>query len=257
MQRPCTPLKRQQFDLLICGGGIYGAWTAYDAALRGLKVLLVDQGDWASGTSSASSKLIHGGLRYLETLDLGLVKKSLMERQRLIDAAPYRVWPLRFGVPVNKRSRIGSLRLKIGLSIYDFLAGTYHTQQTHRRFSAKAFSDRFPGLDNTDLNGGYTYLDAQTDDARLVLEIISGAHAAGATCLNYCQVTEISDENGLVHEAILSDKITGENYSVMASVVVKTTGQWMSESPPEKQWCRLSKGVHLILPKILEMKHCF
>ncbi len=251
MQRYSAPLNNQQFDLLVCGGGIYGAWTAYDAALRGLKVIIVDQSDWASGTSSASSKLVHGGLRYLETLDFAVVKKSLIERHKLINAAPYRVWPLRFGVPVKKNSRIGSLRLKIGLLIYDYLAGIYHAKQTHLRFSAKAFSQRFPGLDNSHLSGGYTYLDAQTDDARLVLEVIDGACAEGANCLNYCQVTEIVDNKGLITGAVLNDQISGERYTIKASTIVKATGQWTSESSSEKQWCRLSKGIHLVLPKVL------
>ena len=252
MQRSRGPHKDQQFDLLVCGGGIYGAWTAYDAALRGLKVMIVDQGDWASGTSSASSKLIHGGLRYLETMDFNVVKKSLTERQRLINSAPYRVWPLRFGVPVNRSSRLGSLRLTIGLSIYDFLAGTFHSQQNYQRFDAKSFLDHFPSLDSTGLKCGYTYLDAQTDDARLVLEIIDGASVAGASCLNYCQLTKILEENGAVNGAVLNDKITGEIYTIKVSAVVKTTGQWASASYPEKKWCRLSKGVHLILPNVLD-----
>ncbi len=252
MQRSSAPLNNQQFDLLVCGGGVYGAWTAYDAALRGLKVIIVDQGDWASGTSSASSKLVHGGLRYLETLDFAVVKKSLTERNKLINAAPYRVWPLRFGVPVKQNSRIGSLRLKIGLLIYDFLAGTYHSQQTHLRFNAKKFLQRFPCLDNTGLTGGFTYLDAQTDDARLVLETVDGASVAGASCINYCQVTETLDEKDIITGAVLKDQISGETFKIKTSAIVKATGQWTSESSFEKQWCRLSKGVHLILPKILD-----
>ena len=249
MQRPNAPPKNQQFDLLVCGGGIYGAWNAYDAALRGLKVILVDQGDWASGTSSASSKLIHGGLRYLETLDFGVVKKSLQERQLLINAAPYRVWPLRFGLPVNQHSRIGSWRLQMGLFIYDFLAGIFHSQQTHCRFNARQFSNRFPSLDKTGLKFGYTYLDAQTDDARLVLEIIDGAMSAGAICLNYCQASELLQHKGVIIGAVLNDKISGINYTIKTTVVVKTTGQW---TYAEKHWYRLSKGVHLVLPKILD-----
>src|SRR5512140_945447 len=122
-----------EFDLLVCGGGIYGAWTAYDAALRGLKVALVEQGDWAGATSSASSKLVHGGLRYLETYDFKLVKKALAERQMLLEAAPHRVWPLRFGVPVYADSRVGSLMLKAGLFLYDFLAGFPGPAMSHHR----------------------------------------------------------------------------------------------------------------------------
>ena len=109
MKRDFSLLVGHQFDVLVCGGGIYGAWIAYDAALRGLRVALVEQGDWANATSSASSKLIHGGLRYLESFDFKLVKKALTERQMLIQVAPHRVWPLRFGVPVYNHSRIGAL----------------------------------------------------------------------------------------------------------------------------------------------------
>jgi len=254
MQRSSLPSEHQSFDLLVCGGGVYGAWTAYDAALRGLKVMIVDQGDWASGTSSASSKLIHGGLRYLETFDFGVVKKSLTERHRLLDATPYRVWPLRFGVPVNQHSRIGSFRLKAGLSLYDFLAGTFHSQQTHLRFSAKAFLNRFPNLADNRLKCGYTYLDAQTDDVRLVLEVIDGACKAGASCLNYCQVTDILENNGLISGAVLNDKISSKTFNIKTSAIVKTAGQWLSASPPENQWCRLSKGVHLVLPKVLDQE---
>ncbi len=250
MQRSTATLGDRKFDLLICGGGVYGAWTAYDAALRGLKVLLLDQGDWACGTSSASSKLIHGGLRYLETLDLWLVKKALKERQRLLLLAPHRVWPLRFGVPVTKNSRVGALRLKIGLSIYDGLAGALLTRQAHRRYAAQAFAERFPSLDQTGLNCGFTYPDAQTDDARLVLELIDGAQAAGAICLNYCRLTKIVQENGLNKEAMLHDEISGDNYSVMSSAIVMTSGQWLNISIADKKWSRLSKGVHLVLPKI-------
>src|SRR4030067_1604101 len=106
MNRSFSSLSNMQFVLVVCGGGICGAWTAYDAALRGLKVALVEQGDWAEATSSASSKLIHGGLRYLESYDFKLVKKALAERQMLLEIAPHRVWPLRFGVPVYAGTRI-------------------------------------------------------------------------------------------------------------------------------------------------------
>src|SRR4030065_2540132 len=122
MKRDFSQLASRQFDLLVCGGGIYGAWTAFDAALRGLRVAVVEQGDWAGATSSASSKLIHGGLRYLESLDFKLVRKALAERQMLLSMAPHRVWPLRFGVPIYTDSRIGALRLKAGLTLYHFLA---------------------------------------------------------------------------------------------------------------------------------------
>ena len=115
-----------------------------------------------------------------------------------------------------------------------------------------SFLQRFPCLDSTGLNSGFTYLDAQTDDARFVLEIIDGACAAGATCLNYCQVVEVLEQNGVITGAILNDKNTNKKHQIKTTTVVKTTGQWLSSSYPEKQWYRLSKGIHLILPKVLD-----
>lgn len=247
MDRSFAQLAGHHFDVLICGGGIYGAWTAYDAALRGLKVAIVDQGDWACATSSASSKLIHGGLRYLETLDFKLVKKALREREMLMKAAPHRVWPLRFGIPVFTDSRLNTLLLKAGLTLYDFLAGILATDQAHRRFSRTQFSERFPCLNPGSLTGGFTYLDAQTDDARFVLELIDGAIAAGAVCVNYCKVTAFIENNGQICGAKIHDNVEGNTAEVYARQIVKATGRWITESE-----CRLSKGVHLILPKVLE-----
>src|SRR5450759_1015226 len=189
MKRDFSLLAGRHFDLLVCGGGIYGAWVAYDAALRGLSVAIVEQGDWAGATSSASSKLIHGGLRYLETYDFKLVRKAILERQLLLELAPHRVWPLRFGVPIYKDSRIGTLQLKAGLMLYDFLArlsgkNMAGPAMASRHFDRAAFSRRFPALASDGLKGGYTYGDAQTDGARVVLEWIAGARCAGAVCVN-------------------------------------------------------------------------
>ena len=132
MNRDPAQLSEHTFDLLVCGGGIYGAWTAYDATLRGLSVALIDQGDWAHATSSASSKLVHGGLRYLEQFEFNLVRKTSTEREMLMKIAPHRVWPLRFGVPVYSHSRVGMVRLKLGLMAYDFLAAGQKTTMRHR-----------------------------------------------------------------------------------------------------------------------------
>jgi glycerol-3-phosphate dehydrogenase len=246
VKRDFAQLADRHFDVLVCGGGIYGAWTAYDAALRGLQVAIVDQGDWASGTSSASSKLIHGGLRYLETLDFKLVKKALRERELLKKIAPHRVWPLRFGIPVFKDSRLSGIRLKLGLMLYDFLAGTFNSEQAHRHFNRTAFAKRFPCLNSTLLTDGFTYADAQTDDARLVLELIDGASSAGAVCLNYCKATGFIEDKGRVCGAKIQDNVGGKTAIVHARQIVNATGQWTADSG-----CRLTKGVHLILPNVL------
>lgn len=251
MKRNVASLQEQQFDLLVCGGGIYGAWTAYDAALRGLKVAIVEQGDWAGATSSASSKLIHGGLRYLESFNFKLVKKALTERQMLLQAAPHRVWPLRFGVPVYADSRIYRLQLKAGLMIYDFLAACAGPKMAHRYFNRQKFSERFSLLNNLGLKGGFTYSDAQTDDARLVLELISGAMQAGAVCVNYCRLTKLTEENGQVNSASVQDLLSDKTVEVSAKQFVYATGQWSAEMQDSANWCRVTKGVHLILSAVL------
>jgi glycerol-3-phosphate dehydrogenase len=251
VKRDFSSLAGRHFDLLICGGGIYGAWTAYDGALRGLSVAIVEQGDWAGATSSASSKLIHGGLRYLETYDFKLVRKAIRERQRLLELAPHRVWPLRFGVPIYEDSRIGTLQLKAGLVLYDLLAGFPGGDFAHRYFDRAEFAGRFPALDSEGLKGGFTYGDAQTDDARLVLELIAGAMAAGAVCVNYCELTGLIESEGDVCGATVQDKVNDKSAQVLARQIVYTTGQWMTASQPGRDWCRLSKGVHLVMPGIM------
>lgn len=250
MKRNFSLIQDQHFDLLVIGGGIYGAWTAYDAALRGLKVALVEQNDWASATSSASSKLIHGGLRYLETYDFRLVKKALRERQMLLEAAPYRVWPLRFGVPVYDDSRVGTVQLMAGLTLYDLLAGELNSEMSYRHFDAAAFAERFPWLSEEKLHGGFTYADAQTDDARLVLELVDGAMQVGAVCVNYCRVAEVLEENGTVCGALLENRLDDTTAKISARQIVSTAGQWTRATEQGRAWCRLTKGVHLVLPAL-------
>jgi glycerol-3-phosphate dehydrogenase len=239
-----------EFDLLICGGGIYGAWTAYDASLRGLKVALVEQGDWASGTSSASSKLIHGGLRYLETFDFKLVRKALKERQMLLQTAPHRVWPLRFGVPVFADSRNGTMKLKAGLMLYDVLAGLPGEQMRHDFFDGTRFAEHFPFLDDNALKGGFTYGDAQTDDARLVLELVAGAIFHGAVCVNYAKLTAWREDRGHVCGTMVQDGEGDVTVQVRARQYVSTAGQWEALTEQGRTWCRLSKGIHLVLPAL-------
>lgn len=248
MKRDFASLAGREFDLLVCGGGIYGAWTAYDAARRGLSVAIVEQGDWASATSSASSKLIHGGLRYLESYDFKLVRKALIEREMLLKMAPHRVWPLRFGVPVYSDSRVGSLRLKLGLTVYDFLAGGLFSANVHNHYDANIFADHFPNINTDNLNGGFVYADAQTDDARLVLELIAGAMEQGAVCVNYCRLTELVEKSGRVSAAIVQDQLALGNVQVNAKQIVNVTGQWTAATEQGRNWCQLTKGVHLVLP---------
>ncbi len=252
MKRDFSLLSNHKFDLLVCGGGIYGAWTAYDAALRGLSVAIVEQNDWASTTSSSSSKLIHGGLRYLESYDFKLVKKSLVERQMLIKVAPHRVWPLRFGIPVTTSSPINWLRYKLGLMLYDWFASDTSPTMHHRHLNQVSFAKHFPTLDPSTLKGGFTYADAQTDDARLVLELISGAMNAGAVAVNFSKMTQILETNGQATSVIINDQITGSEQEIYAKQIVNATGQWITATEQGHDWCRMTKGVHLIMPAVLK-----
>ena len=236
-------------DLLVVGAGIYGAWTAYDAALRGLKVLIIDKGDIASGTSSASSKLIHGGLRYLEQFNFSLVRKSATERQRLLELAPHMVHPLRFGVPLYEESRVSSWKFKIGLWLYDWLADFNKENYKHESLANDKFVERFPFVKKTKLKKGFTYLDARTDDARYTLEIIDGAVHAGAELKTYCALSEYKLTNNKVSGALLTDTLTGESLSVKCKAAVNATGRY-TDSLLNSNNCRLSKGVHIIMPKL-------
>jgi glycerol-3-phosphate dehydrogenase len=246
MRRDFSLLNENAYDLLVCGGGIYGAWVAYDAALRGLRVAIVEQGDWGSATSSASSKLIHGGLRYLESLDLNVVKKSLTERDMLLKAAPHCVRPLRFGVPVYDDSRVGAFSLKAGLTLYDFLAGDLASDMAHRHFDRKRFLEHFPFLNAAGLKGGFTYADAQTDDARMVLELIDGAMSHGAICMNYCRMTGLIEEEGQAVGAWVQDRLHDASGKIHARQIVNAMGHWITEE--DGSLCRLTKGVHIVLP---------
>ena len=244
-------LLNKPFDLLICGGGIYGAWTAYDAALRGLNVAIVEQNDWASTTSSASTKLIHGGLRYLQSYDFKLVKKSLNERQMLLKAAPHRVWPLRFGIPLTTNNPINWLRYKLGLTLYDWFASDTNSAMRHYYLNQASFTKHFPALDQSTLKGGFTYADAQTDDARLVLELISGAINAGAVAVNFSKMTQVIGKNGRAVGVMIEDQLTGNELEIHAKQIVSATGQWITNTEQGHDWCRMTKGVHLVMPAIL------
>jgi glycerol-3-phosphate dehydrogenase len=253
MKRDAQKLESGPFDLLVIGGGIYGAWTAYDAALRGLKVALIEKGDWASGTSSASSKLIHGGLRYLEQFRFGLVKKSLDERKRLARLAPHRVTPLRFLIPIYRDSPTGPLRMKIGLFLYDIFAWNDQPVKPHLSLTARELPARYPFLKKRGLKGGFTYGDCQMDDARFTLEIVEGAYQAGAVTVNYAKAEKLLIENNRVTGAAVTDLYGNQGMEVHASVVVNTAGPWAGSLCGEEKrsdLVRLVKGIHLVMPPL-------
>lgn len=236
------------FDIAVIGGGIYGAWTAYCAALRGFHVALIERDDWASGTSSASSKLIHGGLRYLEQFHVGLVRTSLDERRRLSRLGPHRVSPLRFMIPVYTDTPIGALRMRAGLWLYDRIGGVGQPVAGHRAHSRSEVLKRYPFLRSDGLQRGFSYGDCMTDDARFTLEIVAGAEASGAVTVNHAEVTAVAHPSGGIRSMGIIDRLTGNSHTARARVVVNTSGPWLGRFSPSAM--RMTKGVHLVMPAL-------
>lgn len=250
---------QEVFDILIIGGGITGAGLALDAAARGLRVALVEKRDFASGTSSRSTKLIHGGLRYLEHYDFKLVREALLERHILTRIAPHLAEPYPFVIPIyqdRRRNYDLPLKMRAGLWLYDLLAGRYNLGR-HRRLSRAETLQLAPQLDPQGLRGAFLYYDARTDDARLVIAVLKAAHERGAKIANYARVTGFShDEAGQINGAQLRDELTGAPLAVRARQVINATGVWMEETlrlsangqpattAPAKH-VRPSKGIHL------------
>jgi glycerol-3-phosphate dehydrogenase len=247
-------LGTEQFDVLIIGGGVTGSGSARDAALRGLKVALVEREDFASGTSSRSSRLIHGGLRYLEHGHLGLVFESSIERRRLLQLAPHLVRPLAFIWPVYEGARVPQWKLNAGLMLYDALS-LFRNVKGYQRLNARRVHEAEPGLRTDGLKGGARYYDAATDDARLTLANALGASEAGATVLNHASVRQLVMHEGQARGAVVVDHLTGQEVTVRARAVVNATGPWSDEirklDSPERMGpaVRGSKGVHIAVPR--------
>jgi len=244
-------MQTQPVDLLVIGGGITGAGIARDAALRGLRVGLVDASDFGSGTSSRSSRLIHGGLRYLEQFEFGLVLEATRERRVLLQTAPHLVRPLRFLFPIYRGGRVAPAKLRAGMWLYDLLAA-FRTTHVHRWLSPKRALDAEPGLRDRDLRGAGLYWDAQTDDARLVLATLRGAALAGALVANYAAVTSFVRAEGRSVGAVIRDTISGEERIVRALTIVNATGPWCDrirhlDAPNVPPLVRTSKGAHAIV----------
>jgi glycerol-3-phosphate dehydrogenase len=246
-------LRSASFDLLVIGGGITGAAVAREAALRGLSVALVERGDFASATSSRSSRLIHGGIRYLEHGHLRLVMEASAERRRLMRLAPHLVRPLEFTWPVYRGARIGRLRLGAGLILYDALSA-FRNVRRHRRLSRAAVMAREPSLEPNGLTGGAAYFDACTDDTRLTLANALGARDAGAVVANHVEVTGLRMEGGRVRGGLCVSQPEGAGVEVAARVVVNATGPWTAwlralEEPVSDEPSHGSKGVHILVPR--------
>jgi len=239
-------LSRERFDLLVVGAGATGAGVARDAVLRGLRVALCDRGDFAGETSSHSSKLIHGGLRYLQYGDFALVFEALSERRTLMKLAPHLCRPLPFLFPAYAGLPPGLTTLGMGIALYNALA-LYRPPVGGRRLSARETLRLSPWLRAAGLEGAQLYVDCQTDDARLVLETALDAEAAGAAVATRVEVTALErDRRGRVRGAHARDRLTNEPFVIEASLVVNATGPYSDVFDHGRRNLRPTLGVHLV-----------
>lgn len=246
-------LAGEEWDLLVVGGGITGAAAARDAAGRGLSVALVEAGDFAQGTSSRSSRLIHGGLRYLETYDFALVFEASAERRRLLELAPHLVHPLPFVFPVYRGGPTPFWMLQAGMWLYDGLS-LFRNIHRHRVLSVDDVATEEPRLRRDGLSGAALYYDAAVDDARLTLANARGAHEAGAAVVCHAEVTGFVLDGGKVRGARVRDRIGGAETEVRAKVVLNATGPWSDAvrrlaDPGAVPRLRPTKGVHVMVPR--------
>jgi glycerol-3-phosphate dehydrogenase len=234
------------FDVIVIGAGINGAGIARDAAMRGLKVLLIDKSDIASGTSAASTRLIHGGLRYLEYFEFGLVRESLRERETLLRIAPHLVRPLPITIPIYKESRRGPLAIRAGMIAYDLLSFSKSLPR-HRMLSRRKTLEQLPGLNPEGLLGSALYYDAQVEFAeRLVLENVLAASERGAEVYTYAPVTKLTDSG-------IEFVCEGKKREARASVIVNASGPWvdylLAEAPfKSPKLIGGTKGSHVVVP---------
>jgi glycerol-3-phosphate dehydrogenase len=260
MTYPLSPATRESnlnvlgaepFDILVVGGGITGAGVAREAALRGMRVALVEKEDFASGTSSRSSRLVHGGIRYLEHGEMHLVYEASRERRILLAIAPHLVRPLRFLWPVFEKARVPRWKLRAGFLLYDALA-LFRNIANHRSLDRQGVLEEEPALRQAGLQGGVNYYDAATDDIRLTIANVRAAAQAGAVVVNHLLVRSMSKEGALVNGAVAEDSLSGRSVTISARTVVNATGPWSDDirrlaNPEARPSLRGTKGVHVAI----------
>jgi glycerol-3-phosphate dehydrogenase len=255
-------LARDEFDVVVVGGGITGAGVALDAATRGYSVALLERADYASGTSSRSSKLVHGGLRYLQHFDLGLVREALLERQLLVALAPHLVRPLPLVVAAFDGAHPDRL-VGVGLNLYDVMArdrgerrrrSESWSPDRHRIISGEEVVELLPALAGREPTSGYLFYDCQTDDVRLVLTVLGEAERFGAVCANRVDVTALLERDSRAAGVHARDVESGERFEVRAANVINATGVWADELRPQELHdeaelprIRPSRGTHLTI----------
>jgi glycerol-3-phosphate dehydrogenase len=246
-------LATETFDYIIVGGGITGAGIARDAAMRGRRVALIEKSDFAFGTSSRSSKLVHGGVRYLETFEFGLVFEASTERRRLRHMAPYLVKPLPFLLPIYKGAKNGFYKIMAGMWLYDILS-LFRNIKRHKMLRPKEVLGIFPPLRADGLTGAPRYYDCGVDDARLTLLTLLSAHDHGALIANYTQVTGLVKIAGKTKGVVVRDVLTGQEITVHGEVVISALGPWTDailkmDDPKAQSLMRPTKGVHVLVKR--------
>ena len=254
-------LQAERFDLVVIGGGITGAGVALDAASRGYSVCLVERDDYAAGTSSRSSKLVHGGLRYLQNFDLGLVREALLERALMVNLAPHLVHPLAFLVP-GVDGKHPDRAIGVGLNMYDVMArermrkrdGEDWSPDRHRVISAEETLELAPALAARNPISAYLFYDCQTDDVRLVLTVLGEAERFGAVLANRCEVTGLIERGGRAAGVLCRDRVSEGEFEIAAENVVSATGVWADRIRPDELYgeeevphIRPSRGTHVIV----------
>jgi glycerol-3-phosphate dehydrogenase len=245
----------REFDVLVIGGGIIGAGVAQDAATRGLSVLLIERDDFSSGTSSRTTKIIDGGLHYLEKLKVNLTKDLCQERAALEQLAPHLIRDFSFILPLTRDDRFFNLKAKIGLTLYDLLSGSIPGIHKHDGLSQKELLEAAPALSANVVAAGLRFHDCVTDDSRLVLEVIKSACNEGANAINYIEAIDFETENGITKVVHCRDRYSGNELSIRGKVVVNATGVWadgllQKSDPSWKAKNALLKGTHIMVPPL-------
>lgn len=246
-----SQIRETEFDLTVVGGGITGAGIALDASSRGLNVLLLEKDDFASGTSSKSTKLIHGGLRYLKQFEFGLVKETGQERAVVHRLAPHLAIPEKMLLPFVTDGTYGSMTTSVGLKVYDFLADVVKKDKRYMLDKVKTLAAE-PLLNKSIVEGGGVYSEYRTDDARLTIEVLKTAKTYEATILNYAEVVSFT-KDATVSGLIFRDKLSGKEETVKSKTVVVAAGPWLDtvlgkHIPLSENKLRLTKGVHIVVP---------
>jgi len=244
-------MEKEVHDLFIIGGGITGAGIALDAATRGLKTALVEMQDFAAGTSSRSTKLVHGGLRYLKQFEVGLVAEVGKERAIVYENGPHVTTPEWMLLPLHKGGTFGKFSTSIGLRVYDYLAGVKKSER-RSMLSVDETLAKEPLIKKDGLKGGGYYVEYRTDDARLTIEVMKKAIESGAKAVNYAKVKSFIYGDEKVKGVKVVDQLTGKEYKIHAKKIVNATGPWvdkMREADNSKKGkvLRLTKGVHIVI----------